>query len=168
MKQKLYIHLGLAVVCLFLAVGTYIFFYLHVARLQGESVTLGEKVVRQSDEVLRLAENKNTLSAFTKEEELVLTRFVHLDAVVDYIEAIEELAVREQVALTVSSVDASKTEDPQLVIAFSIEGQFGALMQMIASLEYGAFDSRIVTLTVSKSSAGEWRVVGVLETSIRK
>jgi hypothetical protein len=168
MKKTLYFHLGLAAACIVLAIGAYAMFYMHVAKLQAESVVLGEKVVRQSEEVLRLAENKNTLTAFTKEEEIVLTRFVHLDEVVDYIEAIEALAVKEQVSLNVSSVDVSKTEDPQLVIAFALEGEFAALVQMLASLEYGAYDSRIMTVTIGKGSAGKWSAVGSLETSVRK
>lgn len=168
MKKTLYIHLGLASLCVLLVLGAYILFYTHVASLQKESVVLGARVIQESEEVLRLAENKNTLTAFTKEEEIVLTRFVHLDEVVNYIESIEAIAANEKVALTVSSVDASKTEDPQLVISFRLEGTFTSLIEMLASLEYGDFDTRITTLTMNRGSAGEWSAVGTLETSIRK
>lgn len=132
MNRRTLIPLIVASLLLVLSLGGYVVTFSLVSNLQEESFLLADEIKAAQDKEARISRAERTLAAIMEQEEMVSSYFVTENSVVDFLEELEGIEERTDVAITIGSVGG---EGETFDISLTVEGQFRNVMQTLEAIE---------------------------------
>ena len=148
MKHVTFIHLSLALVIFAGLVGVYGFWYSLVGKASAEASQLSEEIQAKSLESGRVAAAKKALAELAEDEAAVQKYLVSENNVVPFLESLENTGKALGATVSVASVSAEKsTTRPHLKLSLKITGSFDSVLRTLGAIEYGAYDSQLITTT---------------------
>lgn len=152
------IQLAVAVLLLLAAIGGCVFWYMRVDALKEEVTQLRTKRVETEAQSARIAEAKSALATLAESEARIERYFVPQGDVVPFLETVGQTGDTLGSTVEVVSVTAEPGEGDRgrLRLALRITGSFAAVMRTVGALEYGPFDSRLMTITLDGGGEGQW------------
>lgn len=163
MKRTPLVDLGIALALLVVALGGYWLGYRHEETLRTESLALAGTLAEREAEAARVAAAAAALGPLAADEEAMRAYLVRTDEIVPFLEELEATGAATGATVEVVSVaDAPEGERPYLQLALAVTGSFDAVLRALGAIEYGPYDSRIQTLTISGGEEGGWTASATL------
>lgn len=176
MKRRTLIQLTVALIVLLGVIAIYVFWYLAVASTSAKSAQLAHDI-RAKDEVsAHIAAAKVALVSLVADEATMGAYLVRRDDVVPFLSELERSGTALGARVEVVSVSAETgTGRDRILLSLKITGSFDAVLRTLGSIEHGAYDSRVTSVTLDTvmgdpETQGRWTatasfVIGTQPTS---
>lgn len=161
MKNLPLIQLVCAALLLVVVGGVYAFGYTFVGKASAEAARLATEIRTKSEETTRVVAAKAALVSLVEDEANVRQYLVRPEDIVGFLERLERTGQALGATVEVVSVSADRgTPRGRITLALKISGSFDSVLRTLGTIEYGAFDSTLTSLTFDRPIVGaekeEW------------
>lgn len=133
------------------------FWYAIIANKSAAVADLQNQIDTKIKTAERIASARSALAEISGDESTVQSHFVPETGVVSFIDDLETRAKEQSAAMKVLSVSVGGTDTrPTLVLSFTIDGTFDAVMRTVGAIEYAPYDLFISKLSFGKDEKGVW------------
>lgn len=167
--KPVYMHLIIAGVFVALAIAAHVFWFLRIEALGVEADQLLAQRAETERAASRINDAKNALGTLVESEERIKNYFIPESDVVPFLEEIgntgEGLGSRVEVVGV--TADPGEGGRGRMTLSLRIVGGFGSVMRTIGALEFGPFDSRLVSVSLDGGADG-WTASAIYSVGTRK
>ncbi|MBU1292445.1 hypothetical protein KJ819_00050 [Patescibacteria group bacterium] len=148
MKHITFVHLSVALLLFIGLVSAYGFWYSLVGKASAQAAVLSEEIHQKSLESGRVAAARRALTVLAEDEAQVQKYLISENSVVPFLESLENTGKALGASVSVASVSAeTSTTRPHLKLSLKITGSFDSVLRTLGAIEYGAYDSQLLTTT---------------------
>jgi len=160
MNSRALIHLLISLVILAGVVGMYVFGYYQVMGESRRSAELEATIQSTVNGAVAAAETSDTLASLMQDEAAIKGYYVDLANIVSFLERLEGTGRSVGSTVEVVTVADKPGADGRIVLSARITGSFDAVLRTLGAIEYGPYDSRVVSLNVDTPPGGSaWTAV---------
>jgi hypothetical protein len=165
-----FIHLGIVLGFLTIALVGYGVMYASVERVSAESVALKESLDAKSQDAARIGMARTALASLIEDEATIDSYFVAKEDIVTFLEELEASGRAVGADVEVASVGVETVgEREQVAVSLRVEGSFDAVMRTLGTIEYGSYDGIVTSMTLDtpvQSSSGGKLWTGIIALTI--
>jgi Tfp pilus assembly protein PilO len=168
MNRSPIIHISIAGAVLVIAIATVVGVSVLLGAKQQEAETLSQEIAAKQTETLRVAAAKAALPLLVEAENALAQHNLSTADIVAFLESLEKMGKTQGASVEVLSVTGGKGNPTErLVLSLKVTGSFDAVARTIGRIEYGPYDTQVMTLTldngVSEEGGGEkWTAAAVV------
>ena len=167
MNRSLLIHLGIAAAVFLVAIAVVVGVSLLLATKEQEAEKLAQDIAAKQAETVRVAAAKAALPVLVEAEEALARHNLSNEDIVPFLEGLEKLGRGQGATVDVLSVTGGEGNPPQrLMLSLKVAGSFDAVARTIGIIEYGPYDTQVITLTidrgVNEEGAQTWTAAAIL------
>jgi hypothetical protein len=138
-----------------LTLSGYVLWFLAFSGAKNQALFARSEVARIEQEDAAIANAQDTLLALASDEEMLRAYFVSAEGIVPFFEELERSGEVLGSVVEVASVTGASEAGGRLTLSIRITGSFESVMKTLGSIEYGARDVRIESLTLDTVKSEE-------------
>ncbi len=139
--------IGAGIFALVALVG-YVLWFFSFSNAKNQALFAAAEVVRIEQEDSAIANAEETLAELASDEVMLGAYFVSREDIVSFLEELERSGDMLGSVVEVASVTNTPGADGRLTLSMRITGSFESVMKTLGSIEYGARDMRVESLTL--------------------
>lgn len=167
--KPVHVHLAIAGAFVAFAVAAHVFWFMRIESLTVEAEQLSATRAETERAALRIEDAKNALGTLAESEARILDYFVPESDVVPFLEEIGATgdSLGSAVEVVGVSADAGEGGRGHMTLSLRITGGFGSVMRTIGALEFGPFDSKLISVSLDGGEE-RWTASAVYSIGTRK
>jgi len=159
MRRRTLIQLALATLLLTGIFVGYGFWYTAVGKSSAEAVALDKEIQKKEHDSERARATKDALLSLEAEEMGMQNYLVRQDDIVPFLGALEQAGTSLGSVVEVLSVSAEPSDTrSRLLLSLKIAGTFDSVLRTLGSIEYGAYDCTVESITFDTTPGEEGAV----------
>lgn len=160
MRRLALVQLAFALGILFVVLSVYGAWYVIVGKTSAEAAALAEQIRIKGEDSARIKAAQEALESLGEDEAAVRAYLVREADIVPFLGGLERTGTTLGSTVEVVSVGAETGTPPAIALSLKITGSFDAVMRTLGVIEYGPYESRVVSMTLdtvtNESGAAVW------------